>query len=201
MVEILPDEWGGAAASFSPLHRLEEGGVPLQDPIGLIWIGRQIGNVAFERSPQKDAVVAWNHVQRLAIDSEDVVDLRLRQQDRHLPFCRDEFLVAKEFSRAQTGAIDYRRFGQLTDLLHVAKLAYDDTPSRGSKVELDRPHISRRLNQHGCRAAGIFSGKGVLARAERGDPWEKFAQAVKETRRCTDLVIREIAVNPPDAVV
>src|SRR6516165_12583837 len=72
---------------------------------------------------ENDRVAPREHVQILGAVEIDVIDLRLRQEQRQLPFDRRQFVVAEQRLGAETRAIDDQRRCDLRELGAVREVA------------------------------------------------------------------------------
>src|SRR5260370_36905410 len=77
-----------------------------QDPVALDWVRFECPHVTLEGPAEHDPVLSRHHVVVTRADRE-VIDLGLRQEHGELPLDRDELLVTKERTVAETRAVDY----------------------------------------------------------------------------------------------
>src|SRR5262245_37355083 len=113
---------------------------------------------------------------------------------------RNQFLVAEESARAETGAVDDDGLVQGHQVAWSVEFANDDPASEEKEVANERVQIDGRLNSHRRSTDGVLRRKRVLTRFEHDlSQAQRGREKVAATALAASFVGRSVAVDPRHA--
>src|SRR4051812_24882865 len=95
-----------------------------------------------------DAVASRHHVDALSLESDHVVDLRLRFEQVELALHGDQLFVDGKNARAESRTVEHQWFGQGRDRVARFELAMDDLAPIAQKVFPNGLKKRRRVEAH-----------------------------------------------------